>query len=166
MKRNRGILVSILSVVFTILFASCCKTYQCSPYVDRLFRISNFTTQESDTIIVRAYKKGSGFTQKLDSVLLAKDKNSIYLDLGDGISTEVSINVSENFELSSLYDFEFYFPATNTLRRLSEITDRQSEIKQCNPSQRNECRNQLASSKLDGVLFTATNPGSFPYLLK
>jgi len=166
MKRNVKVLLMIFSIVFIGGLASCCKTYQCSPYNTNLFRISNFTTQESDTIIVRAYKKGSGFTQKLDSVLLAKDKNAVYLDLGDGISTEISINFSEEFEFSSLYDFEFYFPATNTLRRLSEITDRQSEIRQCNPSQRNECRNQLASSRLDGVLFTTTYPGSFPYLLK
>jgi len=158
--------MGVLPVVFMMGLASCCKTYQCGPYSTGSFRISNFTTQESDTIIVRAFKKGSGFSQKLDSVLLAKDKNIDYRSMDDGI-TEVSLRNDTKFELSSRYDFEFYFPATNTLRRLSEITDIQGEIECKSPVQKKECMNELGSLRLDGVLIT--NAGysiTFPCLVK
>jgi len=167
MKRNVKVLLGILSVVVVQGLASCCKTYQCGPYNTNSFRISNFTPQESDTIIVRAFKKGSGFSQKLDSVLLAKDKNADYHSQEDGMSTEVSFRNDTKFELSSLYDFEFYFPATNTLRRVSEMTDIQGEIECSSPAQKKKCENELGSLRLDGVLIgTGGFSIGFPSLVK
>lgn len=151
-------------IAISISLYSCCKTIDCEPFSTKNINVSQFTKQESDTFIIRRYKQGTNFVNKIDTLLVARDKNATYSDFADGITSAVNLNIDVKYAIAAGFDYELYFPATNTLRRITEFTDVQGEIKYCNPSLgRNSCMNQINSLKLDGRLITG---GIFPAIIK
>lgn len=159
---SRKVLGSII-IVMSMYLTSCCKTINCETFSTININLSQFTKQESDTFIIRRYKPATSFSQKLDTLLVARDKNATYSDFADGITTAVNLNIEVKYAITAGFDYELYFPATNTLRRITEISDIQGQIKYCSPSAgTNSCMNQLNSLKVDGRLFIA----SFPYIVK
>ena len=151
---------SILAISFS--FYSCCKTVECKRFSTKNINVSNFTKQESDTFIIRRYRQATNFAEKIDSLLVARDKNAQFSDFADGITTGVNLNIDVDYKISPGFDYEIYFPATNTLRRITELTDIQGQIEYCRPSLgKNSCINELSSLKIDGRLV----PG-FPFIVK
>jgi len=105
----------------------------------------------------------TNFTEKIDTLLIVRGQNAQYSDFAGEIVTNVYFNRNVNFEIISGFDYEFYFPATNTLRRITEFTDNQGQKKYCIPSmQKNTCINEFSFLKLDSVLVT----GAFPAIIK
>ncbi len=155
--------VAFITIVSISLY-SCCKTIECETYSIKNINISQFTKQESDTFIIRRYKEATNFADKIDTLLVAKDKNATYSDFADGITSAVNLNIDVNYAITAGFDYELYFPATNTLRKITEISDIQGQIKYCSPSAgTNSCMNQLNSLKVDGRLITG---GFFPAIIK
>jgi len=153
----------VFSIALSLSLYSCCKTIVCEIYSIKNIYVSGFTKAESDTFIIRRYKQATNFADKSDTLLVARDKNANYSDFADGITSAVNLDIEVQYAITAGYDYELYFPATNTLRRITAFTDVQGEVKYRRPScGRNACMNQLHSLKVDGILFT----GVFPYIVK
>jgi len=75
------------------------------------FGLISFSDQESDTIILRRYEKGSNFST-------LKDNDT--LDLA--YTTSIGL-------ITSQYDYELYFPGAIKLYRLSAIEEEAGEIR-------------------------------------
>lgn len=130
--------------------ASCCRTEDCETGYLNIATI-NFSIQQSDTFIVRRYKVNTNFNLLVDTLLLARNINCFYTDQGLDTSF-VIINESNPFRLNTGFDYILYFPATNTLRKISDITERKNQQKICATSNGKRCYNDITSYKVDGIL--------------
>jgi len=131
-------------------FASCCRIEDCETGYLNIATI-NFTSQQSDTFVVRRYKVNTNFNLLVDTLLLARNINSFYSDKGLDTSF-VIINESNPFRITTGFDYILYFPATNTLRKISDINETKNQQKICATSNGKRCYNDITSYKVDGVL--------------
>jgi hypothetical protein len=139
-------------VLMPLLFchlSSCCRTEKYMPGYLQL-AVVNFSRQESDTIVIRQFKINTGFSQKIDSFLLARGRNSAYTDFGPDTSFIV-IFQSNPFDLTVGNDYELYFPATGTLKQISNITENMNEQKVCLTTNGRLCYNDVISLRVDGM---------------
>lgn len=145
-------LVFVTSQSLTSCIKSGCRMIECKPYRQFSFQIFGFSGQEANTINLRKYKKGTNFTELIETVIIRKGSNAdhIYSEFTPGY---ISVALHSTIFIESSFDYEFYFPATNTLRRLSNITDIQSQMEYCDPwFQKNYCTNdKISSCLIDGV---------------
>lgn len=145
---------TIFKTIFLLIiissFASCCKTEDCETGYLNLTTI-NFSQQQSDTFVLRRYKVNTDFNTLVDTLLIARNVNSFYTDNGPDTSF-VLINESNPFRLTTGFDFIIYFPSTNTLRKISNITETKNQQKTCATSNGKRCYNDITSYKVDGVL--------------
>ena len=140
-------------IVIFILVAnitSCCKTENCESGYLNIATI-NFSRQQSDTFIIRRYKVNTNFSLLIDTLLLARNVNTFYTDKGLDTSF-VIISESNPFSLNTGFDYILFFPATNTIRKISEITETRNQQKICITSNGKRCFNDINSYKVDGLL--------------
>ncbi|MBS1570766.1 MAG: hypothetical protein JST62_00010 [Bacteroidetes bacterium] len=136
--------------MFIASLASCCRTQDCETGYLNIATI-NFSRQESDTFILRRYNVNTNFNLLVDTLLLARNVNTFYTDKGLDTSF-VIINESNPFRLTTGYDYELFFPATNTLRKISAISETKNQQKICSTSNGKRCFNDIISYKVDGVM--------------
>ncbi len=140
-------------IVILILIAnvtSCCRTEDCETGYLNVTTI-NFSRQESDTFIIRRYKVNTNFNLLIDTLLLARNVNTFYTDKGLDTSF-VIINESNPFRMNTGFDYVLYFPATSTIRKISDIAETKNQQKICATSNGKRCYNDINSYKVDGLL--------------
>ena len=134
---------------FVQSFISCCREEDCETGYLNITTI-NFSQQESDTFILRRFKVNTNYNQFVDSLLLARDYNSNYTD--NGLDTSFVILYETNpFRISTGYDYELFFPSTNTLRRISGISEIKNKQTVCLTKSGTRCFNDINSYKVDGM---------------
>ena len=131
-------------------FISCCRKEDCETgYLN--ITVINFNQQESDTFILRRFKSNTNYNQLVDTLLLARNFNSNYTD--NGLDTSfVLLYESNPFRISTGYDYELFFPATNTRRRISSIRETKNQQTVCVTKSGTRCYNSINSYQLDGLL--------------
>lgn len=143
--------MSCIYFVICILIASitsCCKTVDCERgYLD--IATINFTRQESDTFIIRRYKVNTNFGVLIDTLLLARNVNAYYNDIGLDTSSVLMYD-SNPFKVNTGFDYVLFFPATNTIRKISDIKETKNQQTLCLRLKR--CFNEINSYKVDGLL--------------
>ena len=140
----------IVIFIFVVNFTSCCRTENCESGYLNITTI-NFRRQESDTFIIRRYKVNTNFSLLIDTLLLARNVNTFYTDKGLDTSF-VRISESNPFIMSTGYDYVLFFPATNTIRKISDITEIRNQQKICVTTNGRRCFNDINSYKVDGLL--------------
>jgi len=93
----------------------------------------------------------TNFNLLIDTLLLARNVNTFYTDKGLDTSF-VIVNESNPFRMNPGFDYVLYFPATNTIRKISDITETKNQQKICATSNGKRCYNDINSYKVDGVL--------------
>ena len=143
-----------MSCIYTVIFiltvsiTSCCKTVDCERgYLD--IATINFTRQQSDTFIIRRYKVNTNFTELVDTLLLARNVNAYYSDIGLDTSSVLMYD-SNPFKINTGFDYVLFFPATNTIRKISDIKETKNQQTLCLRLKR--CFNDINSYKIDGLL--------------
>ena len=143
-----------MSCIYTVIFiltvsiTSCCKTVDCERgYLD--IATINFTRQQSDTFIIRRYKVNTNFTELVDTLLLARNVNAYYSDIGLDTSSVLMYD-SNPFKINTGFDYVLFFPATNTIRKISDIKETKNQQTLCLRLKR--CFNDINSYKVDGLL--------------
>ena len=117
----------ILIVILISNVTSCCRTEDCETGYLNIATI-NFSRQQSDTFIIRRYKVNTNFSLLIDTLLLARNVNTFYTDKGLDTSY-VIINESNLFRMNTGFDYILFFPATNTVRKISDITEIKNQQK-------------------------------------
>ena len=140
----------IVIFFFVANVTSCCRTENCESGYLNITTI-NFRRQESDTFIIRRYKVNTNFSLLIDTLLLARNVNTFYTDKGLDTSF-VRISESNPFIMSTGYDYVLFFPATNTIRKISDITEIRNQQKICVTTNGRRCFNDINSYKVDGLL--------------
>jgi hypothetical protein len=131
---------------------SCCKTIDCEPWFASEIKAVNFTRQELDFFYIKKFKKNSNFTQVIDSMMLGQPANITLVPEGTDATKIVLYKFGLRFQIEAGYDYEFFFPNGNTLRRLTEITENKTSEKFCNTGfAKNICYKTISSLKVDGV---------------
>ena len=125
------------------IFHSC--SYSCS---DATLSISliGFTSDETDTVIVRKFTKSADFTTKLDTFLLS-ETNSSYSLKNDTL--EISASYGNENGLRSVYDYEIYLPESNKLYQITEIMEVYRSISNSGCTKEG-CMNSITSYKING----------------
>jgi hypothetical protein len=133
----------ILLVTISGSFISSCSHCACAKGFLNVNLIS-FVDSEAIPVILRRFNKDSGFQRPIDSLQISNINNHS----GDTLFVPTS-----NY-LSSLNDYELYFPTANITVRISDIIDAQQEQNCGSPvgSAKVECVDQILSYKQNGML--------------
>jgi len=130
------------------IFLSC--EYSCGE-AELSISLIGFTSNETDTIIVRKFSKSTGFSTIIDTFLL-NEKNSGYYLTNDTL--EINASYGTDNGLLSRYDYEIYMPESNKLYQVSEIMEnyRSESNSGC---KKEYCLNSITSYKVNGKLIPA-----------
>ncbi len=143
-----------ITIVLLVSLNAGCSRCPCTASDGLRFDLVSFTTEQSDTIIVRHFLKGSNFTQLLDTLLLDKDDLGFRND-NDTLTAVYALGGAAS--LASRYDHEIYFPAVNKLTRVSEINEEQvSQPCGLFVTSKVGCVNPIRSYNNDGHVITLT----------
>lgn len=135
------ILVIIILFVFTTGSCKKCPCAQATLYFDYI----KFQQSETDTVIIRRYIKGSGFTSLHDTGIINTINSNYYL-YGDTMSITIYI---DSLKLRSNYDYELLLPGANKLNRIHDIQEEPTEY-ECMGRNLHGCNNIISTLKLDG----------------
>lgn len=133
---------TILLAIAASLLQACTKT-DCAD-AELHFGLVGFSDHEADSIILRRFTKNSGFTSLVDTARL---------DIGFKRSNDTLGIASQlvNLQMTSGYDFEFYFPVAGRSYRITEINEEQSEQRKSIFNNTKElCINRVTSLKVNG----------------
>ncbi len=136
-------------LVLMVSFSSCCRTVDCEVGYLNITTI-NFSQQESDTFILRRYKANTNFNSLVDTLQLSRNYNASFYDQGPDTSF-VHIYESNPFNITSGYDYEVFFPGTNTLRKISDIRETKNQQNVCVTTNYKICYNTINSYNVDGI---------------
>lgn len=135
--------VAMLMSLLILQSAGCSKKCSCaSGGIDISF--IGFNSQETDTIIMRSFAKGSNFSTLKDTVQITS-VNSGYFSSNDTLSVSLRYR-SPGIE--SINDYEFYLTQTNLLYRLSDFAEI-TEEELCYQRNLNGCRNTITAVKVN-----------------
>jgi bisphosphoglycerate-dependent phosphoglycerate mutase len=131
-----------------MILPSCMQT--CAE-VELSISLIGFTSNETDTIIVRKFSKSTGFSTIIDTFLL-NEKNSGYQLQNDTLKIIAAYGTDNG--LLSRYDYEIYLPEGNKLYQVSEIMEdyRSESTSGCT---KEYCINSITSYKINGKLIPA-----------
>ena len=140
----KKILTSCL-LILMIAFCSC-KKCPCSPGLVH-YNFIGFTEAEADTFIVRKFEPNGSFNIKKDTFLI---NNVVYKRSNDTLNM-VAYPGAATFESRS--DYEIFFPASNSLYRITEINE-QSTNQSCGflSTSKEGCINPINSLRINGTL--------------
>jgi hypothetical protein len=140
---NRLVIFLILLGTISVLFISSCSHCACDKGFLNVNLVS-FVDSEAIPIILLRFNKNSGFQRPIDSLEIS----NIDSYRGDTLFVPTS-----NY-LSSLNDYELYFPTANITIQISDIVEAQQE-QNCGGSlgsAKTECVDQILSYKQNGIL--------------
>jgi hypothetical protein len=155
-----GCLILVVSHAFTYCFEKC----NCIRSSGLSYILIGFSDTDSDTIIVRKFRKKGDFTEKLDSILLTAARISFQRKN----DTLAAVAQTGNNNLLSLFDYELYFPASGSLFRISDINEQQIRTTCGGPFNRNKdlCINPIRSYSENGQLISDGGNYQFVVLKK
>ena len=137
----------------TTLFA--CSDLPCGR-ASALVVLLSFTDMEADSVVIRRYHKGSGFSFLADTLLLRRGV-SHFSRRGD------TLLVLEAFsDIESAFDYEIDLPRAGRLFRLTEIYEPQTWDRH----RKTYCINPIRSYRLDGQLVSGEEQYNRIYLRK
>lgn len=139
-----------------------CGEYPCTRASSR-FVLIGFPENETDTVIVRKYVKGTSFTTLLDTFLLDSHNNSFY-QLND--SLEITAAYGTDNGLTSEYDYQIALPNAGKTYQLTKITEEIRTIRTGLSMDKVGCINPVKSYELNGRLISGSNDYYFFYIRK
>jgi hypothetical protein len=135
----RGFVI-LLSVVFLVS----CQNCICVPSEGLRLGLVSFDSTDVDTIVIRKFEKGNGFSHLIDTLQWDRD-NVVFMHQKD--TFEVGIRVGDIL-LKSNYDYKVFIPAINRTFAISELNE-PKQVGDC--SGKVMCGNMIVSGRLDGV---------------
>lgn len=150
----------IICLFFLPLLYSC--SCPCAK-AELTFGLVGFSDSEADTIILRKFNKNSNFTSLKDTVAFWVDE--IRFDRSN--DTLLPVAYTSDAVLESAFDYEFYFPQSQSLFRISEIKEEKEE-QNCGIFSANKvgCSNVITSCKINNTTFVMPGVLSGIYLRK
>ena len=134
------------AIFFVLLFSSC--NYPCAPSLGLRMELVGFTEQEASVIILKKYKKSTGFTTPIDSLLIDSTVTRFKLnnDTLKITSTISSTNLLSNF------DYIISLPQSNAVFYISEMNEPQIEGRK--GLTKIMCGNSIQSCKINSLQTT------------
>ena len=134
-----------------------CGSYNCGEAEGLRISTIGLTAVEIDTIILRKFTKGSGFTSRIDT-LSVNSSNALFQFPYTTKDTSFMGVLSAGVLLKSKYDYEIYIPAVNKLVSITDISEPQQRMKKglFNTS-KEYCVNAIQSFQQDGQMVTLKN---------
>lgn len=138
-------LLAGIIIPFILLTAQSCIRHDCAS--DELrYSLIGFSDQDASSIILRRFAKGTNFNTKIDTSIQDIDfkRNNDTLNM---------VRRVVNMQITSGYDYEFYFPLSGNTYRLTEINEEKTEQKKSFLNNTKElCINPIISLKVNGAL--------------
>jgi hypothetical protein len=142
-----------IALFIAIVHCSACGYDNCGPSEGLRIATIGMTPSQIDTIILRKFARGSGFTNRIDTVLIDSTKAYFQFPYTTKDTSFMGI-LSEQTLLKSQYDYEIFIPSVNRLVRVSDINEPQQRMKKTFPSTKTYCINNIQSFQQDGSLVT------------
>lgn len=154
MKKNcTKLYTPILFLAMLFSFASCCETVQCDPWRASEITTINFTDTELKILYVKKFSKNSNFSSAVDSMSLNSGNDyNLVAGTANTINIMLYVNgITPRFPIEVGYEYEFFFPNGNIVRRITELNDVSSDDRYCFTGfAKNVCYNRLNSLQIDG----------------
>jgi hypothetical protein len=143
----------ISTTVFFTLLSSCTMRVPCDNGNIKLGFVA-FSDTATNSVIIRQFKKTSGFKTLVDTVLIT-DTSSSYKKYYDTLQVEYSFNkkhgyTSSNYGLTSEHDYEIYLPAIDKTFQISDIDEEYEMQKKGFTSDNSSCYNYIKSYSING----------------
>jgi len=132
--------------IFLIIFISC-KECPCTP-AELRFDLIGFSNTEADTFIIREFEPNGNFSIKKATFLIS---NPAFARFNDTLRI---VAVPGTSLLKSQFDYEIFFPGSNSLFRITEINEQRS-TQNCGgifSTDKVGCYNTIKSLKINGTV--------------
>ena len=142
-------------ITIIVLFIAACsgKDNNCREADGLKICTISFTPEEIDTIILRKFSKGTGFKNKIDTLIM--DSTNAFFEISKfSKDSSVLAIFTPAMLIKSKYDFEIYFPAVNKLVKITEIDEPLQKQKK-GIADTTYCTNVIKSFKMDGQTVNA-----------
>ena len=146
-------LLYIVLVLAAISGFYACGYYNCQASPGLRIGTIGLTAAEIDTIILRKYTKGSGFTNRIDTLQI-DSSNALFQFPFAGKDTSFMGVFSMDALLKSNYDYEIFIPAVNKLVKITGIYEPQQKMKRTLTSDKTACVDIIQSFQQDGITVT------------
>jgi hypothetical protein len=123
-------MLRFLLLLALIVALASCHNCVCAPSSGLRLGMITFDSTEVDTIITRKFRKGSNFSQLIDSVQWDRSK----VDFRKQTDTFEMASWSGDILLHSQYDYQVFIPANNKTFNVTEINE---------PQRMDECRGKV-----------------------
>lgn len=147
--------LQILVLFIVMFFVSCGKKYQC-PKENLIPAYIGYADSEIDTIILRKFKIGSNFSQKIDSTILSPfsiPSSALFDRQGDTVNLRLAY--AKNW-FNDEYDWQIFNPFN---QKQVSISDMQFQIKE-RTYRFSYCRSPLLSYKRNDTVITVSDEGA------
>jgi len=145
----------LLSLICTLI--SACE-YHCTNTSPNIAFVA-FPEDQTDTIVVKRFTKGSNFSNLIDSRQIDKF-NSSFQKINDTLTVWIAYGLEVGFV--SRYDYEFTLPSTGRQFRISDIDEPQRTLKKGLFSTTKEgCINSINSYRVNDQLTTGEYISTF-----
>ena len=140
-------------IVLCTLLSSCTMRVPCDNGNIKLGFVA-FSDTATNSVIIRQFKKASGFKILVDTVLITKAIGA-YNKSNDTLQVEYSFNkklgyTSSNYGLTSEYDYEIYLPAIGKIYQISDIEEEYKMQKKGFTSDNSKCDNYIKAYSVNG----------------
>jgi hypothetical protein len=157
MIRVGSSLILLLAVLWTVQSCSNKKNEDC-PFLAPHMVFVGFTEDESDTLVVRRYEKGTGFGKLIDTMRVTR-AHLQRVEVGKDSFRLVPDNYPQLDALLYLHDWQLYLPGA---KRIVEITDAVPKFTQeKQPS--SLCQSYVSSLRVDQMTYNFTSWFDTPY---
>lgn len=133
-----------------VLFTQC--TQDCLQAEARL-KLVGFSPAERNTIILKSYQRGSGFTSWTDSVFVNGTSCNCIIN---NDTLELSPFINNQSGLRSAYDYEISVPAAGKTYRIDSITENNRRLN-TGPFSKVACANDINTYQLNGNTVKSEN---------
>jgi hypothetical protein len=150
--KNILIITALLASATFLQGAGCSKKCPCDTGGINM-NFVGFTNQETDTIIMRSFVRGSNFSNLSDTFKITAANSGFYLS---NDTLHISIRLRSP-GIESTNDYEFQLNQNNLKYRLSDFAEtREEEL--CYQRNLNGCRNIITSVKVNGQPINTFKP--------
>lgn len=135
--------IVLLAITSILIFSSC--NYPCAPSDGLQMELIGFTQLEADTIVLKKFEKGSGFTTAIDSLVIDSNVTRFRLS-NDTLKITSTISTTN---LLSKFDYMISIPSTNSVFYITEMNEPQQEGRKS--KYKIMCGNTIQSCKINRV---------------
>ena len=141
---------ALILIIIISTFISACE-YHCTTASPNIAFVA-FPDDETDTIVVKRFAKGSNFSNIIDTRQIDK-LNSSFQKINDTLTVWIAYGLEVGFV--SNYDYELTLPSTGRQFRISDIDEPQRTLKKGLFSTTKEgCINSINSYRVNDQLTT------------